>query len=163
VYRYGVAARRVVEAAREVKDADFPEPVIGVRRPLAKWEQSSEPCPRDQHRHQDKAQDGESAAASLARRRCGTWSDRHVARHDPKDADRLGNVLDPLRPNIIERNREFVLHLIEGAAGNADATRLGKALEPCGDIHCVAEQIAILHHHVADIDADAEPHLTALR
>ena len=57
---------------------------------------------------------------------------------------------------------EIVLHavaqVIAHAARHADAARLGNSLQPCRDVDAVAENVAILDHHVADIDADAKQH-----
>ena len=35
---------------------------------------------------------------------------------------------------------------------------MGERLEACSYIDAVAKDVAVLHHHVADIDADAELH-----
>ena len=48
-------------------------------------------------------------------------------------------------------------------ARDADATDLGKTLQPRRDVDAVAEQVAVALDHVADGDADAERHLPARR
>ena len=42
------------------------------------------------------------------------------------------------------------------AAETADAARLRQRLQPRRDVHAVAENVAVLDDHVAEIDADAE-------
>jgi len=51
--------------------------------------------------------------------------------------------------------------MVVNAARDADAARLGQPLETHRDIDAIAEDVAVLHHDIADIDADAKPH-TAL-
>jgi hypothetical protein len=48
--------------------------------------------------------------------------------------------------------------MVVDAARDADAASLGESLEARGDVDAVAEDVAVLDHDVADIDADAEPH-----
>ena len=48
-------------------------------------------------------------------------------------------------------------------AGNEDAARLGQLLQPRGDVHALAIEVVVLHHHVAKVDADAVPHLLSFR
>src|SRR5690242_9647450 len=48
--------------------------------------------------------------------------------------------------------------MIADPAGDAYSTPIGKAFEPSGNIDAVAENIAVLDHDIADIDADPEPH-----
>jgi hypothetical protein len=43
-----------------------------------------------------------------------------------------------------------------GKAAPADASRFRQCLQPRGDVDAVPEQIAVLYHNVADVDADAE-------
>ena len=52
--------------------------------------------------------------------------------------------------------------MIMDAARNADAARVGEPLDAGSDIDPVAENIAVLQHHVADIDADTELHPAVL-
>src|SRR5262249_54064420 len=46
--------------------------------------------------------------------------------------------------------------LVAGRAGNAQTARFAQALQACGDIDAVSENVAGLADDVADIDADAE-------
>ena len=48
--------------------------------------------------------------------------------------------------------------MVVDAARDADAAGLGQPLETHGNIDAVAEDVAVLHHDIADIDADAKPH-----
>ena len=44
----------------------------------------------------------------------------------------------------------------DGALRQADPARLGKGLQPRGDIDTVAEDVAFVDHDVAEMNADAE-------
>jgi hypothetical protein len=70
--------------------------------------------------------------------------------------DRLGNVLEPVRPHIVERVLHPVLHLIEYGARDADRARVGESLQPRCDVHPVAEHIAAIRDYLVEIDADAK-------
>src|SRR5713101_8753401 len=43
-------------------------------------------------------------------------------------------------------------------AGDADPARFGETLEARGDVDAVAVDLLAIHHHVAEVDADAELH-----
>src|SRR5665811_2281602 len=85
---------------------------------------------------------------------------RHVG-DQTEDADRLRNVLDALLAEILEAVGELAPDMVVNAARDADAAGLGQPLDTRGDIDAIAEDVAVLHHDIADIDADAKPH-TAL-
>src|SRR5207248_3335467 len=53
---------------------------------------------------------------------------------------------------------ELALDLIAHRAGEADAGRSSDLLQAGGNIDAIAQQIAALSDHVAEIDADAEFH-----
>ncbi len=72
------------------------------------------------------------------------------------DPHRLGDVLDRLRADVVEREIELALDLIEHRAGNAHAARRRERLEPGGDVHAIAEDVVVLDDHVAHVDADAK-------
>ena len=46
--------------------------------------------------------------------------------------------------------------MVAHAPRDANAAGIGKRFEPGGDVDAIAENVAILDHDVADIDADAE-------
>ena len=48
------------------------------------------------------------------------------------------------------------MQVVEDGAGDDDAARCGEALEPGGDVDTIAEQVAALHDHVAEIDPDPQ-------
>ena len=53
--------------------------------------------------------------------------------------------------------------MVAHAARDANSAGLGERFQAGGYIDAVAEDVAVLHHHVADIDADAELHAPLLR
>jgi hypothetical protein len=59
---------------------------------------------------------------------------------------------------IVEFKRQFFHDVIVDAARDADTARIRQPLQTRGDIHPVAENISVLQHDVADIDADAKLH-----
>src|SRR6185312_3279241 len=77
----------------------------------------------------------------------------------PEDPDRPGDVLDGLLAEVGEGDvLEPAGELVANRAGDADAARLGERLEARGDVDAVAEDVAILVDHVAEVDSDAELH-----
>ena len=52
--------------------------------------------------------------------------------------------------------------MVADGAGNADAARLGQRFQPRRDIDAVAENVAALGDHVAEVDADAKPNAAVL-
>ena len=63
------------------------------------------------------------------------------------------------------RSRQSTLprDLVVDAAGDADAARLGQALQPRRDIDAVAVEVVALDDDVAEIDADAQHDTPRLR
>ena len=76
---------------------------------------------------------------------------------NPVDPHWPGDVLYLLLAEILESVIELVADVISHNSADADATGLGQGLQPRGDIHAVAEDVAFLDDHVAEIDANAEP------
>ena len=60
---------------------------------------------------------------------------------------------------ILEFKLHSIAQMIAHAACHADAAWLGNPFKPRRDIDAVAENVAVLDHYVADIDADPEQHL----
>ncbi len=63
-----------------------------------------------------------------------------------------------LLAEIGKLGRDFAAHLAKSVFRDADAAGFGDALEPCGDIDAVAEDIVPLDQYVAAMDADAPFH-----
>jgi len=63
---------------------------------------------------------------------------------------------------IDEPDRQFASDLVAHRGRDANPAGLGNRLQPGGDVDRVAEQVCSLDDHVADMDADAEPHGFAL-
>jgi hypothetical protein len=53
--------------------------------------------------------------------------------------------------------------VIVHAPRDADLAALDQPLEPSSDVHAVAEDVVVLDHDVADIDADPEAHPASFR
>ena len=69
--------------------------------------------------------------------------------------DRLGDVLDPLLPQIGVADLDLGPALVIGRAGDGYAARGGQLLQALGDVHAIAMDVVSLKDHVAEIDADA--------
>jgi hypothetical protein len=52
----------------------------------------------------------------------------------------------------------FFTYLVEHRAADQDAAGLGQRLQPRSDVDALAEQVAAVDHHVAEIEPDAELH-----
>ena len=81
---------------------------------------------------------------------CGRLGNHLIRPHRARD------VLDPLLAEILEAAAELALEVVVGGAGDDDAAGLRQLLEARGDVHAIAVEIALVGHHVAEIDADAE-------
>ena len=71
--------------------------------------------------------------------------------------DRLGDVLEFGRAEIVHGKVEPRLHLAIGILREADRARFGDALQSRGDVDAIAHQVAVaLLDNVAQMDADAK-------
>src|SRR6185312_4027437 len=59
-------------------------------------------------------------------------------------ANRLGDVLDALFTQVLENILPHLADMIAHAPRDANAARIGQRLEPGGNVHAVAEDIAVL-------------------
>ena len=73
----------------------------------------------------------------------------------------MGNVFDPLLAQILEDHPAAMAQMVAHAPRYADLPALDQPLQPGRDVDAVAEDVAVLDHDVADIDADAQPHREA--
>ena len=76
---------------------------------------------------------------------------------------RTRNILDRLLARIFVGKRQFVAHLVVSRARDTDAARFRETLQPRRDVYPVAVDLHTLDHHVAQVDADTELHLTLQR
>jgi hypothetical protein len=81
---------------------------------------------------------------------------------DPVGRHRGQDILDLLRPEIVVGDVELAAHQVVDIARDQDAAGLGQGLQAGGDIHAFAEQIAVIEHHIAEIDADTIAELAGL-
>ena len=84
------------------------------------------------------------------------------AAHRHAIAGHGSDVLHRLLAETVEADGQLVVHLVVDGAGDDDATGLGKFLQPRRDVDPVAIDVGALHHHVAQVDADAKPHAMRL-
>src|SRR5690349_10637647 len=70
--------------------------------------------------------------------------------------DRLGNILEPVPAHRRKAGRHSVAGLLVNILRDADPAWLSQALESGGEVDALAEDVAILVHHVAEADPDAE-------
>jgi hypothetical protein len=73
--------------------------------------------------------------------------------------DRLRDILHLLRAEIDELDRQLRPNLVLNSTRDANPARLSKSSQPGGDINRIAEETVALNDDIADVDADAEPHL----
>ena len=81
---------------------------------------------------------------------------RRVPQVHPVRLDRPGDVLDLLRPKVIEREAQLIEHLIADDPADADSPRLGQRLQSCGDVDTVAKNVVVIDDDVTDVDADTK-------
>src|ERR1700682_6134073 len=62
--------------------------------------------------------------------------------------DRLLDVLDLLRTEVRERQRQNLLDLLVSGTRDTDAARLRQCLQTRRDVHTVTKQITTTNHHV---------------
>src|SRR5712692_8253324 len=78
--------------------------------------------------------------------------------HYSKHPHRLSDVLNRLLAEVLVAQSELVLDLVMDGARDADAARVGKTFEARGDVDAIAVDLLAIHHHVTEVDADAEFH-----
>ena len=88
-------------------------------------------------------------------RRCA-WSRRRANLENAIPSYRVDDVLQVLLAEAVEADGQLVVHLIVDRAGDQDSPRVGQLLQSRGDIDAVAINIVALHHHVAEMDPDAD-------
>ena len=71
-------------------------------------------------------------------------------------AYRPGDVLDLLLAHVLERDGELVAHLIAHHPADADAAWFSQGLKARRDVDTVTEDVVLVDHDVAEIDAYAE-------
>ena len=74
----------------------------------------------------------------------------------------MGDVLDLTLAEVLIREVDLVADLVVNATRDADAAGLRDGLQPGRDIHSVAEDIVVLDHHIAEIEANAKGHAAIL-
>src|SRR6266851_5603369 len=88
----------------------------------------------------------------LRLRRCASGGP--ALQHYPKHPHWPSNVLHFLLASILVAQRELVSYLLIDSTGDADAARVGEALQPCRDVDAIAVNLLAIDHHVAEIDTD---------
>ena len=70
--------------------------------------------------------------------------------------DRPRDVLQALLPAVPKLDVQLVGEVFLDTPRNAHAASLRQALQPCGDIHPVAQDVVAVDDDVAHVDADTE-------
>ncbi len=78
---------------------------------------------------------------------------------DAVHLNRLRNVLEALRAEILKSQGQLSLYLIISLAGNPNAAGLGQAFQPRGDVHPITVDVIAIDNHIAQMYADSEQHL----
>ena len=90
---------------------------------------------------------------------------RLIRRVDAIDPQRAGDLLNRLLAYVLELGVDLVAHMLAHGARHADAARFGRRLQPCGDVHAVAEDVVAVDVVAVEDDVAqvyAELHLDAL-
>src|SRR5262249_8151794 len=69
---------------------------------------------------------------------------------------RLRDVLDPLLPHWFKAECELLLHFLGDLVRNTNATRIGKLLQPRGNVDAFPVAVFALDDHLAQINADPD-------
>ena len=72
------------------------------------------------------------------------------------DPDGLLDVLHLLNTKVHEGHRQDLAYLIVRRPGDTYASGVRQCLQPSGNVHTVSKEVPSTHHHVADVDTDAE-------
>jgi len=59
-------------------------------------------------------------------------------------------------PHVFESVRKPVADMVADRARDTDAAGCGQALQPCGDVDALAEDVVAVGDHVAEVDPDAK-------
>jgi hypothetical protein len=68
-----------------------------------------------------------------------------------------------LKAKIGKGQRQSLSYIAISSLRDADATWIGKALQPSGNVHTISEQIAASHHHITNVNSDPELKTTIIR
>src|SRR5262249_9360757 len=97
---------------------------------------------------------GNAPSLTLPRKRGRVREGAFLA--NPEHPHRPADVFELLFADILEGDIEFLADLVAHDPADADATGIGQTLEAGGQIHSVAEDVAILGDDVALMNTDAE-------
>ena len=68
----------------------------------------------------------------------------------------FGEVLGVALPNVVKAHREFAAHLIVDLLGQQNSARFRHTLKSGGQVDALAKQIFAIHHHIPQVNANAE-------
>ena len=75
---------------------------------------------------------------------------------NPVNPNGSGNILESLFAHIVEGKIEPPSGVFLNTGRNANAAGFGQTFKASGDVHAVTEDVAVLDHDIADVDANAE-------
>ena len=93
----------------------------------------------------------------------GTPSRTSTIQPDAVGPHRARDVLDVLLASEFQGMLELAMQMIVGRAGDENPARVAQLLQAGGDVHAIAEKIAVLDDDVAQVDADPEHDATVRR
>ncbi|MCP1972437.1 hypothetical protein J2R87_006177 [Bradyrhizobium elkanii] len=88
-----------------------------------------------------------------SRGRC-RW--RGAADEKPPSTNWLRNILQELRPQVLEGRVDLAANLPLRVIGDADPARFGNPLQARCDVDAIAKDIVVIKNDVADVDSDSE-------
>jgi hypothetical protein len=83
---------------------------------------------------------------------------RSLTDAEAKRSNWVRDVLDQLLAQVFKDHAAVMAQVIAHAPGDADLAALDQPLQPSGDVHAIAKDIAFLEHYVANIDAYPKAH-----
>ena len=119
--------------------------------------------PADDAEGQHRDREGALLARGATPGRRGLQPVRRELAPEPVQADRLGQVLEPLLAEIVEGVGRASPDVVEEHVADADRVGLGALLDARRDVHPVADEIVAADHHVGEMEPEAQPQAIGLR
>jgi hypothetical protein len=79
-----------------------------------------------------------------------------ITQSDAKGAQGLGDILEALLAEILERQIELRLYVLVNHGGQADAPRIGQIFEAGSNIYAISVYIVAFDDHITEVNADTK-------